>query len=240
MGNDWFEFKHFRIDQQGDVFRVGTDGVLLGAWAAADSQRVKRILDIGTGTGLLALMLAQRFPGAAITAIEPHKSSWEVAVRNVRASPWAGTIEVLNTSLEEYSAHCTSSYDLVVTNPPFFSGSLKNPDPHKSSFRHAGELTTAAMIEDSLKVMTKEGVLSVIMPWAEGNVMVAEAAAAGLFCSRMVKVRPLHSSPFSRLLLEFTTLRVPPVVRILTMGHPSHGGYTNDYVDLTRDFYLNF
>lgn len=242
MANDWFEFKQFRITQTDGVFRVGTDGVLLGAWAGAEQAvgGIRSILDVGTGTGLIALMMAQRFPEATITAIEPDKASREVAVRNVNASPWAGSIEVLNVSLEEYSAKCTSRFDLIVTNPPFFSASLINPDPHKASFRHAGTLTSAAIIENSLRIMAEGGSLSVIMPWAEGNVMVAEAASAGLFCSRMVKVRSLHTSPFSRLLLEFSTRRVSPSVRILTMGHPSHGGYTNDYVELTRDFYLNF
>jgi len=240
MGNDWFEFREFRIDQPENVFRVGTDGVLLGAWAAAEHTKVRTILDVGTGTGLIALMMAQRFPEAIITAIEPDRASFEAAKTNVAASKWHSSVKVINSSLQEFAVSCKGKFDLIVTNPPFFTGSLRNPDPVKASFRHAGELTTAAIIENSRRVMAERGILSVVLPWAEGNVMIAEAAASGLFCSGMLKVRPLHGSSFSRLLLEFTDRRVTPSVRILTMGHPSHGGYTRDYTELTSQFYLNF
>jgi tRNA1Val (adenine37-N6)-methyltransferase len=240
MGNDWFEFKEFRIDQPENVFRVGTDGVLLGAWAGAKNDGVKRILDVGTGTGLIALMMAQRFPDAVITAIEPDKTSYEASKANVAASKWSSSIEVINSSLQEFASGCPGRFDLIVTNPPFFAGSLKNPDPVKASFRHAGELTTSVILEHSKSIMAGGGLLSLILPWTEGNVMIAEAAASGIYCNRMLKVRPLHVAKFNRLLLEFTTKKEPPSVRILTIGHQSHGGYTRDYIELTREFYLNF
>lgn len=239
MGNDWFEFRQFRIEQPENVFRVGTDGVLLGAWAGGESDSVRSVLDIGTGTGLIAIMMAQRFPGASVVAIEPDRASFEAAAANVAASKWSRSVEVINSSLHEYAGTCSRKFDLIVTNPPFFTGSLKNPDPVKASFRHAGELTPATILEQSRGIMAEGGLLSLILPWAEGNVMVAEAATTGLFCSRMLKVRSLSGSPFTRLVLEFASTRVTPSVKILTMGHPSHGGYTRDYIELTRQFYLN-
>lgn len=240
MGNDWFEFRQFRIDQPENVFRVGTDGVLLGAWAAAEHCRVGTILDVGAGTGLIALMLAQRFPGAIITAIEPDKTSYEAAKANVAASKWSSSVEVINSSLQEFAVSCGGKFDLIVTNPPFFTGSLKNPDPVKASFRHTVELTTSAILEHSKSIMAECGLLSLILPWAEGNVMIAAAAAAGLFCSRMVKIRPFHNSPFNRVLVEFSYKRTHPSVKILTTGHPAKGGYSRDYIGLTKEFYLNF
>lgn len=272
MANDYFEFKHFRINQPGNVFRVGTDGVLLGAWAGAEAAggigrsisatgrslpdvvgsipgsgrsipgSIRSILDVGTGTGLIALMLAQRFPGASVTAIEPDKASFEAAEANLAASKWSSSVEVINSSLVEFASSCSGEFDLIVSNPPFFTGSLKNPDPVKASFRHSDSscLSTAIILEQSRRLMTKDGLLSLILPWAEGNVMIAEAASSGLYCSRMVKIRPFHNSPFNRVLLEFTSERTSPSVKILTMGHPAKGGYSRDYIDLTKEFYLNF
>ncbi|MFO7575283.1 MAG: methyltransferase [Bacteroidales bacterium] len=240
MGNDWFEFKEFRIDQPENVFRVGTDGVLIGAWAAAKQPEVRTILDVGTGTGLIALMMAQRFPGAVIKAIEPDRPSFEAAEANVVTSKWSTSVEVINSSLQEFASGYSGKFDLIVTNPPFFTGSLKNPDPAKASFRHAGALNTSMILEHSRGIMAEGGLLSLILPWAEGNVLVAEAAATGLYCSRMVKVRPFSNSPFNRVLLEFSCERTHPSVKILTVGHPSKGGYSRDYMELTGEFYLNF
>ena len=244
MANDYFEFKHFRINQPGNVFRVGTDGVLLGAWAGAEAAggTVGSILDVGTGTGLIALMLAQRFPGASVTAIEPDKASFEAAALNVAASKWSNSVEVINSSLQEFALSCSGEFDLIVSNPPFFTGSLKNPDPVMASFRHSdsGDLTTAIILEHSRRLLAESGLLSLILPWAEGNVMIAEAATMGHYCSRMVKIRPFHNSPFNRVLLEFTSERTSPSVKILTMGHPAKGGYSRDYIELTKEFYLNF
>ncbi len=240
MGNDRFDFKQFTIRQPENVFRVGTDGVLLGAWAATGGSDPGRILDIGTGTGLIALMMAQRFPQASITAIEPDRDSYQAAAANIRMSPWPEAIVVLDLAFEEFAASAGDRFDLVVANPPFFRDALKNPDPVKAGFRHAGSLTTKMIIDHSGALLTEDGRLCMVLPWAEGNVFIAEAALKGLYCSAMVKVRPLPHSPFNRMLLEFTKERSVPRVNILTIGHPSKGGYTEDYMDLTREFYLNF
>lgn len=237
MGNSWFEFRQFRIEQPGGVFRVGTDGVLLGAWAGASIRSPMRLLDVGTGTGLIAIMLAQRFPDARITAIEPDPESVSVAEINAAASPWSDRIEIINESLSAFTAGKPGVYDLIVSNPPYFSESLKNPDPRKASFRHAGTLTPDGLFKASEELLSPGGALCLIMPWAEGNVAVAAAAASGLYCNRMTRIRPLSASPFNRLLLEFVRTKTGCSVNILTTGHPSHGGYTRDYTELTRDFY---
>lgn len=240
MSNHWFEFRQFRIDQPAGVFRVGTDGVLLGAWAGAGRSDAVSILDIGTGTGLIALMLAQRFPQALITAIEPDKESFEVATGNATASPWHDRITVINSSLDEYLSSGPEEYNLIVSNPPFYNHALKNPDPRKASFRHSGSLSVNDIVAAARSLLAGTGALSLVLPWAEGNVAVANAALAGLYCSRMTKVRPLAASPFNRLLLEVEREKPGCAVNILTLGHPSHGGYTRDYIELTRDFYPGF
>jgi len=129
-GNN-FHFKKFSISQEKSVFKIGTDGVLLGA--AADISGSESILDIGTGTGLIALMLAQR-SGAFLTAIEPDKDSFEEASENIRRSPWSHRIQIENITLQEFNPQ--KEFDLIVTNPPYFTGSLRNPDEKKASARH--------------------------------------------------------------------------------------------------------
>ncbi|MBE0675098.1 MAG: methyltransferase [Bacteroidales bacterium] len=240
MGNDYFEFKQFRITQPQNVFRVGTDGVLLGAWAGSESIGVKRILDVGTGTGLLALMMAQRFPEASVTAIEPESESFRAAWQNVSDSKWKPRIEVLNLSFNDYVDTYPGKFDIIITNPPFFKSSLRNPDPVKAGFRHVDTLSFEMITSLSKKLLDDNGRLCIVLPWAEGNVFIANAVFDGFFCSRMAKVRPLLNSRFNRLLLEFTGVKCTPVVNILTLGHPSHGGYSVDYRDLTKEFYIYF
>jgi tRNA1Val (adenine37-N6)-methyltransferase len=239
MANSYFKFKQFKITQSDNVFRVGTDGVLLGAWT--NTEGVSSVLDVGTGTGLIALMIAQRLPEVAIVAIEPSYESFTCASENVKNSPWGSLITLKNQSLRDYDNDNNDVFfDLIVSNPPFFENSLTNPDQEKARFRHAFSLPAEEIISFSARRLSANGRLSIILPYAEGNVFVATASFAGLYCSRMTRVRPLKSSHPNRLLLEFKRQHEQPVTKILTIGHPDHGGYTLDYVELTKEFYLNF
>jgi tRNA1Val (adenine37-N6)-methyltransferase len=235
MANSFFSFKQFTIHQEKAAFKVGTDGVLLGA--IADLTGVKRILDIGTGTGLIAIMLAQRC-NAEIVAIEPDYESFIQCLENVGFCKWKERIKVENTNLQNYQP--VGGFDLVVTNPPFFSDSLKNPDLRKSSARHNYTLTNDELLKGVSRLMAEGGRLQVIMSYAEGNVFITEANKYGFFCNNILKIKPLPLSEIRRLILTFSKKRLNPTEKFLTIEHGKRHEFTEDYKDLTRDFYLKF
>jgi len=236
MPNNYFSFKQFTVYQDKCTFKVGTDGVLLGAYA--DVSGVKNILDIGTGTGLIALMLAQR-SDTEITAIEPDKESFFQACSNVAASKWNNRISLLNTPLQNYHPG-SEKYDLIVSNPPFFSDSLKNPDPGKAAARHSILLNNKNLLSGASRLMAEGGRLQMIMPYAEGNILIAEAQEYGLFCNNILKIKPLPTSEIRRLILTFSRNRMKPRESFLTIEHGKRHEFTEEYKNLTKEFYLNF
>ena len=236
MANNYFSFKHFTVYQDKCAFKVGTDGVLLGA--AADVSEAKQILDIGTGTGLIALMLAQRSE-ADIVAIEPDKDSFSQACSNVAVSKWNNRIKIENTSLQNYDPGALR-FDLIVSNPPFFSDSLKNPDKDKSAARHNDTLTNQDLFTGAGRLMASGGRLQVIMPYVEGNVFIAEAQEYGLYCNNMLKIKPLPTSEIRRMILTFSKQRQKPAEKFLTIEHGKRHEFTEEYKNLTKDYYLKF
>ncbi len=241
MGAEEFRFKQFTIKQERSAFRVGTDGVLLGAWAGADQavDVAMSVLDIGTGTGLIALMVAQRFPEASITAIEPDHDSCEQACRNILNSSWNNRIRVLNCTVQDFDPG-DEKFDLIVTNPPFFIDSLRNPDTAGSMARHNVTIGHSDIIDAALRLMNEKGRLDLIMPYPEGSLFIALSAEKGLFCNRIIKVRPLPSAPVKRLIISMSRKRELVSERFLTIEKGNRHEYTDDYIDLTRDFYLRF
>lgn len=236
MANNYFSFKQFTINQDRSAFKVGTDGVLLGA--CADVSGVKNILDIGTGTGLIALMLAQRSE-AEIVAIEPHEDSFVQACSNVAASKWNNRIKVGNISLQHYDPGLLQ-FELIVSNPPFFFDSLKNPDAGKASARHNDNLNNADLLEGADRLLAADGRLQVILPYAEGTILIAEAQEYGLYCNNMIKVRPLPTSEIRRLILTFSRKKQKATEQFLTIEHGKRHEFTEEYKNLTKDFYLKF
>ena len=160
MPNNHFSFKQFTIFQDKSSFKVGTDGVLLGAVGAVNGA--KKILDIGTGTGLIAIMLAQRSE-AGIVAIEPDEESYKQACDNVTLCPWSSRIDVENSDFQSYNPG-KEKFDLIVTNPPYFTNSLKNPDTRKSSARHNDSLTSVEILKGATKILEVDGKLQLILP----------------------------------------------------------------------------
>lgn len=237
MANQYFQFKQFLINQEKAAFKVGTDGVLLGAWA--DAQGAKQILDIGTGTGLIALMLAQR-SNAIITAIEPDSDSFEQAAGNVKISPWADRIGVLNEDLVSFFKGSKLKFDLIVSNPPYFINSLQNPDPVKSATRHTTSLTMVDILNASNTLLAEKGKLVLILPYVEGTLFIAEASSFNLYCNKITRVKTYPAGPVKRLLLEFGTEKEILKENFLTIEQGKRHVYTDDYIDLTKDFYLSF
>jgi tRNA1Val (adenine37-N6)-methyltransferase len=236
MTNNYFNFKQFTVYQDRCTFKVGTDGVLLGA--CADISGVKNILDIGTGTGLIALMLAQR-SNAEIVAIEPDLNSFEQACRNIETSKWESRIKVENTALQNYDPGSVK-FDLIISNPPFFSYSLKNPDHGKATARHNDSLKNSDLLEGAIRLMAKSGKCQVIMPYGEGNIFIAEAQEYGLFCNNILKIRPSPTSNIKRLIITFSREKLKVKEKFLTIEHGIRHEFTEEYKNLTKEFYLKF
>jgi tRNA1Val (adenine37-N6)-methyltransferase len=236
MANDYFSFKQFTIYQDKSAFKVGTDGVLLGA--CADISGVRNILDIGSGTGLISIMLAQRC-NAEIAAIEPDYESFKQTCENVSRCDWHNRITVEHSDLQNFNSKL-GKFDLIVTNPPYFSDSLKSPDSRKSAARHNDSLTTVEILEGVLKLLNDDGRLQLIMPYVEGNVFIAEANKYGLYCNNILKIKPLPNAEIRRLILTFSRFQKKPGEKFLTIERGSRHEFTEEYINLTKDFYLKF
>jgi len=235
MPNNYFTFKQFTVNQENASFKVGTDGVLLGA--CADVSGAKRILDIGSGTGLIALMLAQRSQ-AEIVAIEPDHESFLQCCENINRSPWKNRITVYESALQDFCNE--EKFDLIVTNPPYFSGSLVNPDYRKSVTRHDISLGSTDILKSLDSLLNEEGFLQLILPYAEGNIFLAEAAEYGFYCHDLLKIRPMPTSEVRRLVMRFGRKRVRTSEKFLTVEFGKRHEFTDEYRKLTGDFYLKF
>jgi tRNA1Val (adenine37-N6)-methyltransferase len=236
MANSFFSFKQFNVYQDKSAFKVGTDGVLLGA--CTDIINIRSALEIGSGTGLISLMLAQRCE-ADITTIEPDYESFIQTCENVRRSPWQTRIKVINTDLQSFDPG-SEKFDLIVTNPPFFNDSLKSPDPRKSAARHNDSLTSVEILESVSKFLEEDGHLQLIMPYVEGNIFIAQAFKYGLFCNSILKIKPLPTAEIRRMILKFSRIQEKPVESFLTIEHGKRHEFTQEYINLTKDFYLKF
>ncbi len=203
--------------------KVGTDGVLLGAWANCG----QRMLDAGTGTGVVALMLAQRFAEGQVTAIDIDAGAVRQATENARLSPFADRVTVLQESLQSH-AGC---YDAIVCNPPFFIASLQAPDEQRSIARHATTLTYMELMQAAWRLLADDGELSVVVPFDYRKRMEDEATIQGFFPSRLCAVRTTDKKPARRYLLAFRKHPCERVVERLTLGDER-------YQALTADFYL--
>ena len=240
MSNQFFRFKQFEVWHDRCAMKVGTDGVLLGAWAEKHTDphtSPQTILDVGTGTGLIALMLAQRFPNAKITGIEIDPDAASQATDNIRKSPFSERIEIINQDFNTYTP--THPYDLIVSNPPYFTEDKRmEKDMSRTLARHTDRLTFAALIEKSRSIINKnDGILSVIVPYTSAQQLISEAAMKELYLSQRCDIRNNEKSEFKRTLLEFSNKIKNTNPSILTIRNHDNS-YTQDYTDLTKDFYL--
>ncbi|MCL4482480.1 MAG: methyltransferase [Bacteroidetes bacterium] len=236
MGNPWFQFKKFRIEQENSALKVGTDGVLLGAWC--EVANTKQILDVGTGTGLIALMLAQRSE-AKIHAVEINGEACKDALNNFQKSPWAGRLKLYHADFNYFSQNSSSKYDLVVSNPPYFEKSLRSADPASALARHDTSLSFLQLITGSKKLLTENGRLAVVLPVGTLDDFRETARLAGFYLYRKTQVIPKTGKAPKRILLEFSVSVVYPVVDELFIMQ-KQDKYSEKYVNLTKEFYLNF
>ncbi|HYQ58408.1 MAG TPA: methyltransferase [Draconibacterium sp.] len=234
--NNYFQFKQFRIEQHRSAMKVGIDGVLLGAWA--DVRGCNTILDIGTGTGLITLMLAQRSK-AQITAIEIEKNAAEEAAENVAASPWGNQVDVRNVSLQKFAAETTSHFDLIVSNPPFFRNSLKAGDKNRSLARHTDSLPLEVLIEAVARLLSEHGRFSFILPLQAHNEIEDLARLNGLYLNRKTLVCPNRKKPTNRILIQMSKTETVAQTDHLTI-YNNDGSWSDTFKRLTEDYYLNF
>lgn len=214
--------------------RVGTDGVLLGAWTNVEGA--ERILDIGAGTGLIALMLAQRSM-AMIDAVELHADAAADAADNFRRSPWSDRLRLIHDDFRAFSHSSPSKYDLVVSNPPFFVNSLKSANPDLAIARHTDTLGFAELIGGARRLLNPDGRLAVIIPFDSLEEFRETARLEGFYLRQLVRVIPKAGKQPKRVLLEFSLLPGYPEISELIIHH-SLTDYTPEYSALTRDFYL--
>lgn len=216
--------------------KVGIDGVLLGAWAPVDSS-ANRILDVGTGSGLIALMLAQR-SNAMIDAIDLDEGAVRQAEMNVAASNWNNRIRVHHQSLQRFAETQTKLYDLIVSNPPFFISSLKAPDEARTIARHAYTLTHEELLKYASELLKTTGRMCVILPVAEGLRCVESARKFGLYCHQCVHVYPKPKSEPKRVLLEFGFTARETQLSSIEIETAERHQYSAAFTALAKDFYL--
>ena len=230
-----FRFKQFSVRDDISSMKVGTDAVLLGAWAG--SGGIEGVLDIGTGSGVIALMMAQRFINAEVLGIDIHPESVEQARENFISAPWASRMKALKTSLQQLSAVSPHKFDLVVSNPPFFKDSLLPPDPSRTLARHAGTLSFEELISCSSRLLNDHGTLALILPFKDKAEIHALMGRHELYPGREMNVIPVSGREPNRFLSEWG--REPRTIESvdLVIRQDAHL-YTEDYRKLTADFYL--
>lgn len=228
-----FRFKQFNVVNDKTSMKVGTDGVLLGAWChVANAQRV---LDVGTGCGVIALMIAQRNAAATVHAIDIEAEAVAEAAVNFQNSPWG---ERLTAELIDFNDYCPDKkFDLIVSNPPFFSNGVLPPDDGRNRARHTTSLSLENLVAHSKQLLTAGGMLSIIVPADAEQVIRRCAVANNLSLWRLTAVIPIEGTPAKRLLCELANDDVVASIDSLAIHDINHN-YTMAYVDLTRDFYL--
>ena len=233
MSNSYFKFKQFTVFQDKCAMKVGTDGVLLGAWVSVD--KAKRVLDVGTGTGLIALQLAQRNPQAEVVAIEIDSITAAQASTNVSGSPWPDRIEVVCHDFQRYSPE--EKFDLIVSNPPYFTDALKCPDEQRRMARHADSLNYFSFFQQSARLLYEHGAVSIVIPSEAERIVTNAAWNYKLFPLRRLQVFTKLGKPCRRILLTFGFQEGKCIEETLCI-ETEHYRYTAEYIALTKDFYL--
>lgn len=229
-----FRFKQFTIHQDACAMKVGTDGVLLGV--LADVTASTHLLDIGTGTGLVALMLAQRNPSMSIDAIEIDSKAAKQAAENVAQSPWP-QIRVHCTALQTYTAN--QPYNLIVSNPPYFVNSLKAPKAERTTARHTDSLSFNELIEGVDRLLSPAGKFWVILPADEQTNFCQLAQEKGLYPYRLIHVHPRAEKPAKRIVMGFTRTQTTIHQEHLVIEKEQRHQYTDAFAQLTAPFYLD-
>ncbi len=234
--NKPFKFKQFTIQQDHCAMKIGTDGVLLGAWASV-VQKPNSILDIGAGTGLLSLMLAQRSLATTIEALEIDEDAYEQCVENFEASDWADRLFCFHAGLDEFIEEIEQPYDLIISNPPFYAEDVSSGIPSRDTARQNQSLPFDELLEGVSKLLSTDGLFATIIPFKEEKAFINLGASFGLFPHRILRVKGNPSVEMKRSLLEFSFNQKDVLEDELTIEIKRHE-YTFEYQELTKAFYL--
>ncbi|MBD0830912.1 tRNA1(Val) (adenine(37)-N6)-methyltransferase [Aestuariibaculum sediminum] len=239
MSNKPFQFKEFTINQDRCAMKVGTDGVLLGAWAPVEKHPFS-ILDIGAGTGIIALMLAQRSHAELIDALEIDDDAYEQCVDNFEQSPWGDRLFCYHASLEEFAEEIDDKYDLIVSNPPFYSEDYKSDNEQRDLARFSDAMPFQHLIESVSKLLSETGKFCVVIPYKEENSFIDLASKVNLHPKKILHVKGTANSAIKRSLLNFSFGEsiAEPIEKSELIIETQRHQYTEDYINLTKDFYL--
>jgi len=236
MSKKPFQFKEFTIHQDKTAMKVGTDGVLLGAWVDISDQP-NSILDIGTGTGLIALQLAQRSDCELIDALEIEPNAYEQAVDNFENSGWSDRLFCYHASVQEFTAEMEEKYDLIISNPPFYNDTFKKVEQKRAIARHTKTLTFNELLSATAKLLSTNGSCAFIIPFHEEKKFMEIAKESKLYPSKITRVRGNINTEFKRTLIQLNFLNTTPKIDKLAIEIERHV-YTDAYQYLVKDFYL--
>jgi len=232
-----FSFKQFEVHQQKSAMKVGTDGALLGAWVEVEG--VRQVLDIGTGTGLIAIMIAQRNQMAFIHGIDIDSPSANEAKLNMDQSPWASRLNAECISIQDYASTTSTKYDLIVSNPPFFLAGNPTENESLAFAKHAITLNFDQLIETVNKLLLPEGRLGLILPAQESKIFIDKAKdLSGLNLIRLTEVKSKAEKPIERCLMEFSRVPSEIIVDQLVIQFEQRNNWTPEFKMLMKDFYL--
>jgi len=231
-----FSFKQFNVQQDRCAMKIGTDGVLLGAWTPLINNPYN-LLDIGAGTGILSLMLAQRSNLEQIDAIEIDEGAYEQCVENFEASPWSDRLFCFHAGLDEFVDDPEEEYDLIISNPPFYTDTFKSENTQRDIARFEDALPFEELIEAADLLLSDNGIFSVIIPYKEETKFVSMCKELELFPLKITRVKGTPTAEIKRSLLAFTRIEQTPIIDELTIEISRHQ-YTPEYIALTEDFYL--
>ncbi len=231
-----FRFKQFAVSHANSSMKVGTDAVIIGSWA--DVKNSQTILDIGTGSGIIALMMAQKNEGAKIKAIDIDENSIHEASQNFKQSPWSERLEAECIALQNYGLSHKNQFDHIISNPPFFSKSTPSPEKARHNARHTDTLSADDFFKYSILLLTEHGKISLIIPFYSSNDWIKTAEKYNLFPSRITNVISYPGKPVERLLIEFSNEKLMIESSEFCLRKGKGMVYSEEYIELTKDFYL--
>ena len=232
-----FQFKQFSIQQNQCAMKVGTDSVLLGAWCPIENNPFS-VLDIGAGTGILSLMIAQRSNAEQIDALEIDEEAYEQCVENFENSPWGDRLFCFHAGLDEFVEEPEDEYDLILSNPPFYAENYKSENEQRDLARFQDAMPFEDLIEAVNLLLSENGVFAVIIPHKEEERFIDLCAQAELFPIKVTRVKGSHNTPIVRSLLAFKRFELPVLSADELVIEINRHEYTNEYIALTKDFYL--
>lgn len=232
-----FRFKEFSVSQDRCAMKIGTDGVLLGAWA--NPKEALSIFDIGTGTGVIALQLAQRSSAENIDALEINSDAFEQCVDNFEQSDWGDRLFCYHASLQEFVKEVDEKYDFIISNPPFFNSTYKEGaiSDKRALARHSESLPYSVLLESTSKLLAEKGECAFIIPFEEEILFLTIALENNLFPNRITRVKGTEDSSIKRSLLQMSFQETKPIIDELIIEKERHV-YTGKYIELVKEFYL--